>query len=142
MARLPIVSRTSGDVHNRKDSALALPDPISITIGGSAKTLPRVNTGNKSSDYLAADSLVALKAATTNGKTRNTRVISLKQTKMSADPYKPAEFVKDSLIVNLTTNEPLTAFDLTERVAAVKSLCAMIQASSYAILTKWLAGEN
>jgi hypothetical protein len=121
---------------------MAFTDPISTTIGGVASSLARVSTGNNQSNYQSADGTVALKAAITYGKTRNNRVISLEQTKVSADPFRPSEFVRNSVKVNLTINEPLTAFTVAERVALVKALAATVQASSDAILTKWLAGEN
>lgn len=121
---------------------MAFSDPVSVTIGGTAIPLARISSGNNQSNYRSAEGNTALKAASTYGKTRVNRVISLEQSKFSANPNIPAENLLSSVKVNLTISEPLTAFTVAERVALVKSLTAALAASSDALLTKWLGGEN
>lgn len=121
---------------------MAFSDPLSTTIGGTTYPLARVSSGLNQANYQSSDGTVALKAAHTLGKARNSRVISLEQSKFSADPFKPAENLKNFARVNLTISEPATAFTVAERVALVKALTTMISASSDALLTKWLGGEN
>lgn len=121
---------------------MALTDPLSVNVAGSAVPLARVSTGANQSNYQSADGNLQLKVASTYGKSRTSRVISLDSKKISSDPFKPAENVVSSLRVNITIQEPLATFTVAERVLHVKGVAAMIQASSDAILTKWLGGEN
>jgi len=121
---------------------MAVSDPITVTISGSAIPLARISTGANQSLYQSGDSLVAMKIASTYGKTRYNRVVSLEQTKISPDPFRPAENQRNSFKVNVTTNEPTTGFTIAERVAVIDAIVAALQASTKLLMTKWQGGEN
>lgn len=68
-------------------------DPQSVTVAGSAKSLPRTSTGSNQSEYTTADGLYKLKVSSSYGK-RNRRVVRLEANKVALTPLSVASTVR------------------------------------------------
>jgi hypothetical protein len=68
---------------------MAFADPQSVTISAVTSSLPRVSTGQGTSEYLSADGLIKLSASNAYGR-RTRRVLRLDHSKITADPFIPA----------------------------------------------------
>lgn len=119
---------------------MAYTDPQSITISGSALTLPRTSNGVNSSVYTAADSTGLLRISSAYGK-RNRRTVRLEHSKIAADPLTSVN-QKYSMTVYMVVDEPVVGYTLTERQAVVAGLSGWLTASSGANVAKLLGGEN
>jgi hypothetical protein len=120
---------------------MALSDPQSIKIGEKTSSLPRVNTGNFSSEYLSEDGTVGLKVATSNGR-RKRQTIRVDQTKITTDPYDTTQNVQIGESVYLVVDRPLAGFTNKEAEEAVKGFVELLSASTYSIVKKMLASES
>ncbi len=120
---------------------MALTDPQSITISGSAVSLPRVDTGNNSSVYRSADGNVDMQIGHTYGR-RNRHRIRLHTAKVSADPISPTLNRPFDMGINMVIDVPDTGYTPAEAKANVDALLAYLTASSGAIVTKLLGGES
>lgn len=120
---------------------MAFTDPQSITISGTAIALPRVNTGNNGSDYQSADGLVKLNASSAYGR-RTRRVLRVDHSKLTADPYIPANNTKVSMSNYIVFDVPPAGYTNTEVLAVWAGLAAYATASSNAIIAKLLGGES
>lgn len=120
---------------------MALADPQSVTINAVAISLPRVSTGINSSTYSSNDSLTKLTAANTFGK-RNRHVIRLDTRKVAADPLNAALNLEYSESVYLVIDRPKVGYTVAQTKLDVDGFLALLAASSGAIVTKILGGEN
>jgi len=120
---------------------MALSDPQSITINAIANSLPRITTGPNTSTYQSADGLIQLTVSSSYGK-RVRRTVRVTQTKISADPYLPAQNVKQSMSFYFVFDLPLVGFTPTEAKYVSDGFITMMAASSGALWTKVLGGEN
>jgi len=120
---------------------LAYSDPQSVTISGVAISLPRVSSGDGVGSFKSADSLTELKVQHSYGRrTRNS--IRLVSTKISADPFIPAQNVRVSSSVTLTVDHPNNGYTAAELKAIADALVAYLTASSGAKVTQLVGGEN
>lgn len=120
---------------------MAFTDPQSITISGTTTSLPRVSTGAGSSSYQSNDGLTVLKFASAYGRrTRQTARVDV--TKISADPYLPAQNVKQSMSAFVVFDRPVAGFSNTEALAIYTGLATLLSSTSYAAVTKLLGGES
>lgn len=120
---------------------MALTDPQSVTINGVATSLPRITAGVNQSSYQSNDGLVKLAVSHTYGR-RTRRVIRLDQAKIAADPFAPSVNQKFNNAVYLVVDTPVTGFTVAEAKYDVDALLAALSASSGALITKLLGGEN
>lgn len=118
-----------------------LADPQSITIGGTAISLPRTGSDKTSADYTSADgnTLVRVQQSTTKD-ARNT-VISLKTNKIAADPITAVNSRK-SQFITIAFRGPLDGFSVAEIKDQLVGLANALTASSAALTTKILSGEK
>lgn len=122
---------------------MALSDPQSITISGSAISLPRVSTGDNSSSYLSADGNVRLTLSsqyTNNSRIR--RNLRVDHTKITADPFVPAQNREVSMSQYMVFDVPRVGYSAAEVKAVHDGFEALITASSDVIITKLLGGES
>jgi len=120
---------------------MAFTDPQSVTISGSTISLPRTNVGNNGSEYLSADGLVKLSANSAYGR-RTRRVLRLDHSKITADPYIPAQNAKVSMSNYIVFDVPVVGYTNAEQLAVYAGFKAAYIASSDALITKLLGGES
>lgn len=120
---------------------MAFSDPQSVTISGTAISLPRVNVGNNGSEYLSSDGLVKLSASNSYGK-RTRRVLRLDHAKITADPYIPAQNAKVSMSNYIVFDVPVVGYTNAEALAVYAGFKAAFTATSDALITKLLGGES
>jgi len=118
-----------------------LTDPQSVTVGGTAISLPRTGIDKASADYTSVDGNSQLRVAqTTNSSTRRTTV-SYKTNKIAADPISAVNSRK-SAIWTIACNAPLDGFTITELKDQFVGLTAALNATSAALIIKALGGEK
>jgi hypothetical protein len=118
-----------------------LADPQSVTVGGTAISLPRTGVDKNSADYTSSDGNSQMRVQqTTNSTTRNT-VISLKTNKIAADPITAVNSRK-SQIITISARGPIDGFTVTEIKDQLVGLANALTASSAALALKILGGEK
>lgn len=118
-----------------------LADPQSLTIAGTAVSLPRTGVSNNAADYTSADGAVSLRVQqTTNGGNRRTS-ISVRSNKIAADPL-TAVNRRLSSTVSVNVNAPLDGFTITELKDQIVAIATALTASSASLATKILGGEK
>lgn len=120
---------------------MALTDPQSIKISGTTTSLPRVTTGDHSSEYTSADGLITLKAATQKGK-RNRQVIRFDVSKIVASTLNPSQNEEVSTSVQLVFDRPLQGFTNADELAIWAGVAEFLAASESKVIKAVLAGEN
>jgi hypothetical protein len=116
-------------------------DPQTVTISGTAISLPRVSVGKNNSEYLSADGLVRLSASSLYGK-RTRRSLRIDHSKISADPFIPATNVKQSMSCYIVFDTPVVGYTAAEALAVYAGFKGQFTASSDALITKLLGGES
>lgn len=120
---------------------MALTDPQSVTINAITTPLPRVSTGVNQSKYVSNDGLVSLTASHAYGRTTR-RLVRLDHSKIAPDPMISDRNIKHSMSAHLVIQVPVTGYTVTEAKQIVDGLLATLTASSGALITKVLGGEN
>jgi hypothetical protein len=120
---------------------MAFSDPQSVTISGTAISLPRTSVGKNESSYASADGLVALSASHAYGR-RTRRVLRLDHSKLTADPFIPAQNTKVSMSNYIVFDVPVAGYTNTEALAVYAGFKAAFTATSDALITKLLGGES
>lgn len=120
---------------------MAFADPQSVTISGTAISLPRTSSGVNLGGFTSADGLTKLSASHSYGK-RVRRVIRLDSSKVAADPLLAGVNVKASLSTYLVVDAPVTGFTVTEAKGVVDALVAYLTLTTGANVTKLLGGES
>jgi hypothetical protein len=120
---------------------MAFTDPQSVTISGTAISLPRVSTGQGTSQYQSADGLVSLVASHAYGR-RTRRVLRLDHSKITADPFIPAQNSKVSMSNYIVFDLPPAGYTNTDALAIYAGFKAAFTATSDALITKLLGGES
>lgn len=116
-------------------------DPQSVTISGTAVSLPRTSSGTNAGGFTSADGSVRLDVSSSYGK-RTRRTIRLTQSKISADPLIPSQNTRSSMSVYMVVDHPVNGFTVTEEKALVDAFTAYLSASTGARVTQLLGGEN
>jgi hypothetical protein len=121
---------------------MSFADPQSITIApASALSLPRISVGDDVSEYQSGDGLVKLSASHQYGK-RTRRMMRVDVSKLTADPFKPAENVKVAMSLYMVFDLPPAGFTATEALAVYTGFKTQYTASSDLLVTKLLGGES
>lgn len=120
---------------------MAFTDPQSVTISGTAISLPRVSSRDNGSSYQSADGLVKLTADNAYGR-RYRRVLRIDHSKISADPFLPATNVKQSMSNYIVFDVPPAGYTNAEILAVYAGFKAAFTATSDALITKLLGGES
>lgn len=120
---------------------MALPDPQSITIGGTTHSLPRVSSGNNQSTYRSNDGLVSETVSHQNGK-RYRHLFRVNHSKVAADPFQSTVNAKYDLSAYIVIDAPLVGYTVAEQKAVVDGLIAQLSANTGALITKIIGGEN
>jgi len=120
---------------------MALSDPQSVTISGSAISLPRVSTGENKSIYTSSDGAVDLTLSSTYGN-RVRRVARLDHSKFTADPFIPADNREVSMSCYLVFDSPTVGYTNAELKANYVGFNTLYTASTHALIDKLLGGES
>lgn len=120
---------------------MAFSDPQSVTISGTAISLPRVSTGIGTSSYLSADGLVQLSAQSAYGR-RTRRVLRLDHSKITADPFIPAQNQKVSMSTYMVFDLPVAGYTNAEVKAVYDGFKALYTAGTDGLIVKLLGGES
>lgn len=120
---------------------MALSDPQSLNIGAGAVSLPRVSTKASESSYTSADGLLTLTLSTQSGK-RKRQVIRVDVTKITADPFIPAQNTEVSMSFYMVFDKPNVGFTNAEALAIAEGLITLANASSEKVLKQLLGGES
>lgn len=116
-------------------------DPQSVTISGTAISLPRTAAGTNQGGFSSNDGLVTLKVADSYG-SKIRRTIELGHRKIAADPLLSGVNNSYNMSAYLVVNTPKVGYTVAEAKAVVDALVAYLAASSGARVTQLLGGEN
>lgn len=120
---------------------MSFADPQSVTISGTAVSLPRTASGQNAGGFSSADGLVQMTVANQYGK-RIRRTMRLQQSKISADPLIPSQNVKSTMSTYIVVDTPVNGFTNAEVKALVDAFTAYLSASTGAKVTQLVGGEN
>ena len=120
---------------------MAFADPQSIKISGVTTSLPRVSTGRNESGYSSADGLIDLSASASYGK-RTRRVIRVDHSKVTSDPFIPANNTQVSMSNYLVFDLPVAGYTNAEAKAIYDGFIERLQAEESKLITKLLGGES
>jgi hypothetical protein len=115
-------------------------DPQAVTVGGVAKSLPRVGSGLGQGVFQTSDSVFTLNVAHSYGK-RNRRTAKLTQKTLSADPLVPTQNVPISGSFYVVADYPVQGLTLTQQTDLAAALATWLTAGTNANLIKLLGGE-
>jgi hypothetical protein len=116
-------------------------DPLSITISAVTTPLPRIDIQGNKSVYQSSDGLLAVTADHSYDK-RTRRVLRLDTSKMTPDPFRPAENVKRSMSSYMVFDLPPAGYTNAEALAAYVGFKTLYTATSDLMITKLLGGES
>lgn len=120
---------------------MAFTDPLSITISGTTTPLPRTSVEEDTSEYTSADGLIKVSASHDMGK-RTRRLLRVDHSKLTTDPFRPAENVRVSMSHYVVFDVPPAGYTSTEQLAVYTGFKTMYTASTDALITKLLGGES
>ncbi len=118
-----------------------LADPQSVTINSIAVSLPRLTAGENKGSFGSNDGLTKETVSHSYGR-RNRRMFRLDVSKTAPDPLISAQNIVHSMGVYLVVDAPATGYTVAEQKQVIDGLIAQLQASSGAIITKFLGGES
>jgi len=121
---------------------MAFADPQTITIAATPYTLARVSVVDNSSRYQKDDGTAKLTASHRPGKTRTQSTLRFDFTKTAADPLLAGVNRTETVSFFLNEDAPNVGFSITERKDIAQAVMTAVNASSGALLVKWLGGES
>lgn len=120
---------------------MALSDPQTVTINSIANTLYRTSTGTNSSIYTANDGLIKETWSHQYGR-EGRHLARLDHSKIAANPFDSSLNAKYSMSTYLVVAAPFVGYTVAEQKLVVDGFLAQLNASSGALITKLLGGEN
>lgn len=120
---------------------MALSDPQSVTINAVAVSLPRTSTSTNSSTYTSNDGTINETVSHQYGK-RTRRMVRIDHSKVAPDPLISSQSIKYSMSAYVVFDVPPTGYTVTEAKQVIDGFIAQLNASSGALITKVLGGEN
>lgn len=120
---------------------MAFSEPQSVTINSVAISLPRIYTPDGSGQFRNYDSKTGVKISHSQGR-RTRRSAALDFAKITTDPLVATTNVLSGMTVRFSVDVPNSGLSSAEQLDVAKALLAWLTASSYANLTKIIAGEN
>jgi hypothetical protein len=123
---------------------MALADPQSVTIAGTAISLPRTAAGDGTSTYTSADGNVRL--IVSNAKTaksgRFRRTVRIEHRKVAADPFTSTLNAQYGMTAYAVFDVPAVGYTVAQQKEVWDGFAALLAASTGALVTKVLGGEN
>lgn len=121
---------------------MAFADPQSVTISAVTTPLPRTSTQNRKAIYESADGLIVLSADHSESRNRKRHVLRLDHSKVTADPFIPAQNREVSMSNYMVFDVPHVGYSNAEIAAVYEGFELLITASSSALVTKLIGGES
>jgi hypothetical protein len=118
-----------------------LTDPQSVTINSVAISLPRTSSEKNSGTFTANDGTVVQTVNHQYGR-RTRRAVKLSHSKIAADPLISAQNIKHSMSCTVVFDVPVTGYTVAEAKQVWDGFAAQLAASTGAMVTKVLGGEN
>jgi hypothetical protein len=118
-----------------------LSDPQSITISGSATSLPKTSQGPGTGTFTSADTAISEVISHSYGK-RVRRVARLNISKISTDVLIPSQNARSAASMSVVFDVPVNGYSVAEIKAAWDGFAAQLAASSGAMVTQILGGQN
>lgn len=119
---------------------MALTDPQTVTIDGTAFSLPRLAGDASRQPYVSADGLTKLVILQSNGK-RKRSAIRIEKTKSVTDPITGLSSYQDAAVY-VMFDRPLVGFSNDELAKVFVGLSTAMTASTNAMTLKVLGGEQ
>jgi hypothetical protein len=116
-------------------------DPQSVTINSVAISLPRTSAGVATGAFQAADGTVLETVAHAYGK-RARRTWRIQHSKVVPDPLVPAQNTPYSMTFYVVADVPLVGYSVAEQKQVIDGFITQLNASSGALITKFLGGES
>lgn len=120
---------------------MSFADPQSVTISGTAISMPRTGSGVNSGTFSSADGTALLSVSSTYGK-RVRRTVRLTQNKIVADPLVTNQNSRVNMTAYLVVDTPVNGYTVAEAKSVVDALVAYLSATTGARVTQLLGGEN
>lgn len=120
---------------------MALTDPQSVTISGTAISLPRTSSAVNAGVFSSNDGLVKELVSHQYGK-RTRHIFRIDHSKIAPDPLISSQNIKFSMSCYVVWDVPPTGYTVAEQKAIYDGFAAQLAASSGALVTKVLGGEN
>lgn len=120
---------------------MALSDPQSVTINAVAISLPRTSASPNAGAFTSNDGLVKETVSHQYGR-RNRHLLRIDHSKIAPDPLISAQNIKYSMSFYVVADVPETGYTVAEAKQVVDGFIAQLNASSGALITKLLGGEN
>lgn len=115
-------------------------DPQSLTLSGTAVSVPRTSSGVNSGIFNDAASTLKMSIAHAYGK-RTRRTVRLEHNKIAADPLTSAN-TRYSMTAYVVFDVPAVGYTVAEAQAVIASLTKWLTDTSGSNVAKVLGGEN
>jgi hypothetical protein len=122
---------------------MAFADPQTVTISAVTTPLPKTFSSGSESAYVSSDGLIKLSAnhsLVKQGRAR--RLLRIDHSKLTSDPFKPAENVKVSMACYVVFDLPPAGYSNAEALAVYTGFKTQFSAASDTLITKLLGGES
>lgn len=119
-----------------------LADPQSVTISGTAVSLPRTSSSSNSGEFRSGDGTVVESVSHQYGGKRTRHLFRLDHNKIAPDPLISAANIKYSMSAYVVVDVPVTGYTVAEQKAVIDGLLAQLSASTGALITRVLGGES
>lgn len=120
---------------------MAFADPQSITISGTANSLPRTGSGDNSGSFTKDDGNLKVSVDHSYAK-RTSRRLKLDVRKVGPDPIYPSQNTISTMSISIVVNVPPVGFTPAEVKAQWDGLLANLAANSAANTVKFFGGES
>ena len=120
---------------------MALADPQSVTINAVAVSLPRTSSDTNAGAFTSNDGTVKETVSHQYGK-RNRHLFRIDHSKIAPDPLISSQNIKYSMSFYIVADVPVTGYTVVEQKQVIDGFIAQLNASSGALITKVLGGEN
>lgn len=118
-----------------------LTDPQSVTVAGTAISLPRTGENGTLADYTSADGLTSLRVQQSINKSTRRTSILLRTTKVAADAITGLNSrITSTISANVTS--PLDGFSALELKDQFVALATLLTATSGSTMLRVLGGEK
>lgn len=120
---------------------MALADPQSLTIAGTAHALPRTSMSVNAGIFTSADGLVKETVSHQLGGKRTRHLIRVDHRKVAADPFIGSVNAEYGMSAYLVVDVPAVGYTIAQQKEVVDAFMAQLAASSGALVTRVLGGE-
>lgn len=117
------------------------PDPQSVTIAGTAVSLPRVSSNQNGGTFRSNDNYVTESVSHQYGN-RTRRMFRIDHSKIVPDPLMSTQNNLASMSFYIVADVPKTGYTVAQQKEVIDGFLAQLNASSGALITRFLGGEN